>query len=315
MDFTHRLEAIKDQVNGWVGPTQRNLHTAPDDPAFFLNQAMVDKLWQEWEDLSIDKQTALPHGSWSMSSTGFSQNVIADQVYDSRKIPFSTTGGRANDVWYASQGKVLLDGSDGNDFVASDVSAQYLYRYTTSATPGSIAVGGGEIYVGDVQRDGNSIIADAKGGFKINPNVKCDFRAGAAIIFLPGYEALLGSISEAKIITVPNGLTPGSPSGEVDPRETKMAEKLESTLPGLTLACFPNPVLDHATFEYTLAENAEVLLEILDMTGKTISTYSLGEQSEGIHQFNWETGMLPEGLYLCRLEAGSQTQTLKVLLN
>ncbi len=73
--------------------------------------------------------------------------------------------------------------------------------------------------------------------------------------------------------------------------------------------------MDRATFEYTLSASAQVGLQILDVTGKTISSFSIGEQPAGKHQFDWDTGALPKGLYFCHLRAGSKMQTLKVMVN
>lgn len=320
-DFSHRLEYWSNETRTWVG-SYMDTYDAPLDPAFFLNIAMVDKLWQDKEDAAGGQLFSyFPNGSFSVP--GYYQT--ADDVIDSRYIPpVLTTGGRDQDVWYASQGKVILDGADGVDFVASDLTTPYLYRYTAAVSPGNATVAG-EIYVGDVQRDpnnSNSIIPDSKGGFAVDPGVTCDFRAGKAIHFLPGTTISYGATSEAKIIAAPNGFAPQTlqnagalTNNSTVPDEAKRATMTAGEFQKATLRCFPNPATVKVAFEYSLPEAATVTLSILDMMGRTVSQVVINQEAEaGIHHAEYRVESLPKGVYSCRLQAGQQTITQKMLV-
>ena len=321
-NLVHRLEAWHNKIHVWVGANSTmDSQASPLDPSFFLHHGMIDKLWFDWEEQITGTQSVgLPGAALPMphyDGTHDPNIVAANGTLNSRSIqrPLSLGSGRRLDLWYAEGGKVILDGANGSNFVASDVTAPYLYRYTAATTPGG-AIVSGEMYVGDVQRDAsNNIIADTKGGFVINTGVTCNFRSGGAIVFLPGFEAALGAVSEAKIISTPNGFAPGGSGVEAAERELTSSRRIQNESGVMAFKCFPNPVIDRATFEYSLSTSAEVGLKILDITGKIVASYSIGEQMEGIHLFDWETGALPEGLYFCRLQAGRQTQTIKLVVN
>jgi len=82
---------------------------------------------------------------------------------------------------------------------------------------------------------------------------------------------------------------------------------------------FPNPFNPATTIRYTLTEPASVRLCIYDALGRRVRTLVTAEMHAGSHSVPWngldESGReLPSGVYLCRLTAGSQEASHRMLL-
>ncbi|MEY4927181.1 MAG: hypothetical protein RI894_1617 [Bacteroidota bacterium] len=296
-DFSHRMEAWHNKVHVWVGPTM-NTAASPLDPSFYLHHTMIDKLWYNKEEETIGTMSIFPNGSSNMPHYNGVHNpntVMANNVVDSRKEqrPLISGSGRTMDVWYAESGKVLLDGANGNTFVANDATAPYLYRYTAAINPNSSTVTG-EIYVGDVQRDvSNNVIADNKGGFTINPNVTCDFKAGGAIIFMPGYEASFGSVSLAQIIAAPNARIE---------QITATANTAEQNAP---FTIYPNPTTGQFTIEHSTNSH---LFRVYDLTGQLL----LEQKAVNSTQTTLDISSFPAGVYLLRAYGETAQKIIKL---
>ncbi len=82
----------------------------------------------------------------------------------------------------------------------------------------------------------------------------------------------------------------------------------------------PNPFSAHTTVRFDLAKNERVTLRVFDVRGRLVGTLADGSVLEaGRHQVEW-TGQdahgtqLAAGLYLLRLDAGSQVETRRMAL-
>jgi tyrosinase len=183
--------------------------SSPLDPIFYSHHAMVDKIWQDWEDQATGLQSAYPGSPYSIPGYnighGWGDNLDANTCKDSRNIPFRwdfTVPFETHDVWYAENGKVLLDGSNGSDFFVNGNNK--IYRYTMNGSP----MLGGSMYMGDIYRDAfNNVQPDTKGGFVGPASNSAHFRAGGDITLLPGSAFYSGGGNEYTfgIITAPNG--------------------------------------------------------------------------------------------------------------
>jgi hypothetical protein len=67
---------------------------------------------------------------------------------------------------------------------------------------------------------------------------------------------------------------------------------------------FPNPFTDRLTFRHKNAEAADGLLEITDMTGRTMVRMPFPGPCSGA--FHLDTEHLPAGVYIFRLSLGGQ---------
>ncbi len=208
-NFSSNLEGSNHNgPHGYVSGTMGG-GFSPRDPIFYSHHSMVDKIWQDWEDQTTGLQSTFPGSPYSIPGYnivhGWVEDLDANNTKDSRNIPFriSTANPIVNyDVWYAQNGKVILDGANGTDFLVNGNGK--IYRYTTNGSP----VLGGSIFIGDLFRDpSDNILADTKGGFQVPAGVTAHFRAGGDISLLPGTLINANATSEAtfKIITTPNG--------------------------------------------------------------------------------------------------------------
>jgi chitinase len=93
-------------------------------------------------------------------------------------------------------------------------------------------------------------------------------------------------------------------------------EKVEINSPVryLSLYNFPNPFNSSTVISYTLPSDARIDLTIYTITGEKVITLISEFQTEGNHQFEWETQNLVSGLYICRLQAGGLIRTEKFVL-
>jgi photosystem II stability/assembly factor-like uncharacterized protein len=77
---------------------------------------------------------------------------------------------------------------------------------------------------------------------------------------------------------------------------------------------FPNPFNPSTVISYTLPINCYVTLKIHDMLGKEVETLINQRQGAGDHSVTFNAKNLPSGVYFYRLQAGSYTDTKKLLL-
>ena len=81
----------------------------------------------------------------------------------------------------------------------------------------------------------------------------------------------------------------------------------------------PNPFNPATTISYELADNVDVQIKIVDVTGREVQSWSHYSQEQGYHEMVWEgvnqSGKpVSAGLYLLKIQAGKQFQSRKLLL-
>ncbi|HEY3293987.1 MAG TPA: T9SS type A sorting domain-containing protein [bacterium] len=77
---------------------------------------------------------------------------------------------------------------------------------------------------------------------------------------------------------------------------------------------FPNPFNPSTTVPFVLPKSAHVDLKVYDVVGREVATLVNGTLPAGAHSARFEANHLPNGIYFCRLHAGPQMLTRKVLL-
>ncbi|NNF57063.1 MAG: T9SS type A sorting domain-containing protein, partial [Rhodothermaceae bacterium] len=77
---------------------------------------------------------------------------------------------------------------------------------------------------------------------------------------------------------------------------------------------FPNPFASTTTLAYTLPEAGPVRMEVFDLMGRSIAVLVDGERTAGRHAETLVAQGLASGTYIVRLQAGSATDTQRVLV-
>jgi len=77
---------------------------------------------------------------------------------------------------------------------------------------------------------------------------------------------------------------------------------------------YPNPFNPATTISFSLPSKSFVSLKVFDVLGKEVAIVVAEELSAGKHSQQWNANGLPSGVYFYRLQAGSFTQTKKLVL-
>jgi len=77
---------------------------------------------------------------------------------------------------------------------------------------------------------------------------------------------------------------------------------------------FPNPFNPSTVISYQMSVNSHVTLKVYDVLGREIVTLVDGKQGAGTHSVTFNAGNLPSGVYFYRLQAGSYSDTKKLVL-
>jgi len=77
---------------------------------------------------------------------------------------------------------------------------------------------------------------------------------------------------------------------------------------------YPNPFNPSTTIQFSLPRSEFVTLKLFNILGEEITALVSKKLSAGTHQAEWDARDLPSGVYFYRLQAGSFTQTRKLLL-
>ena len=77
---------------------------------------------------------------------------------------------------------------------------------------------------------------------------------------------------------------------------------------------YPNPFNASTMIQYDLPASSEVTIDIYDILGRMVVSYSRGQQPAGKYQFIWKADDLSTGTYFYKLTAGNYSETRKMLL-
>lgn len=92
----------------------------------------------------------------------------------------------------------------------------------------------------------------------------------------------------------------------------------ETTAVGtLPLRVYPNPFNDATVFEVQLAREGRIKIEIFDVSGKRTAELSQQAPGAGTYQLSWNGtnsagNTVANGIYFCRITAGTITQTIRI---
>jgi hypothetical protein len=78
--------------------------------------------------------------------------------------------------------------------------------------------------------------------------------------------------------------------------------------------CYPNPFNVSVNIEFVLNRPGMVSLSIYNIQGQRVSTLFDASISEGEHRITWDGSEFPSGVYFAKLQAGSVSKSVKMLL-
>lgn len=90
--------------------------------------------------------------------------------------------------------------------------------------------------------------------------------------------------------------------------------RLSDHTPRLTINAFPNPARDLANINYSLPDASRTKIEAFDYTGKRVALITDAILSAGDYSITWHTANLPRGIYFIRMTTGTETKSLKIVL-
>ncbi|UCE24340.1 MAG: T9SS type A sorting domain-containing protein [Candidatus Zixiibacteriota bacterium] len=95
---------------------------------------------------------------------------------------------------------------------------------------------------------------------------------------------------------------------------TKEAGGVDNAASSGMMRVAPNPFNPTAEISFSLAEGAQVRLEVYNIAGRKVATLIDGYLTAGDHTARWDGSRVASGVYLARLQAGSTSDTKKMVL-
>ncbi len=77
---------------------------------------------------------------------------------------------------------------------------------------------------------------------------------------------------------------------------------------------YPNPFNPSTTISFSLPSQSFVSLKVFDIIGREVATIVSEEMPAGTYTRQWNAAKMSSGIYFYRLQAGSYTQTKKLVL-
>ena len=77
---------------------------------------------------------------------------------------------------------------------------------------------------------------------------------------------------------------------------------------------YPNPVTAITTIEITLANSANVIIEVSNLTGQLVKEIDAGQLKSGVNKVNLHTSDLTSGIYFYTVSNGNQSVTNKMVI-
>ena len=82
----------------------------------------------------------------------------------------------------------------------------------------------------------------------------------------------------------------------------------------LGISIYPNPIVNNATIKFDLDNSADVSYQIYDLSGRVVSSVSLGKYPQGSHNVNFSVNNLNAGTYIIKVQTGKTSETTKILV-
>ena len=81
----------------------------------------------------------------------------------------------------------------------------------------------------------------------------------------------------------------------------------------LTISAYPNPFNSSCTINYSIKDDADVRIDVVDVSGRIVSTIEDRALTAGEYAATWEPKDISSGTYLIRMKSGGASRSTKVL--
>lgn len=75
---------------------------------------------------------------------------------------------------------------------------------------------------------------------------------------------------------------------------------------------YPNPATGPVTISFTLAQEGQVIIEALDITGRYVATIANDNFDDGGSEVTWDASELNPGIYFLTMKTGSYSATKRI---
>lgn len=99
------------------------------------------------------------------------------------------------------------------------------------------------------------------------------------------------------------------------PIELKVPVSKTTQLKEVQISAYPNPANDIIAFNLFLPIATLVKLDIIDFSGRVVTTIQNEKLSEGQYNAEYNASQLPSGIYMYRLTTGDKTITKKIIIS
>ncbi len=199
---------------------------------------------------------------------------------------------RSPGTLYAAGRKTVLRSIDAGIWTPLDSSLKSSYTY-------ALAVRSDTVFVGSSDNGVCYSVQDGKGWKELNnglPNL--DITA----LTVAGNSLLAGTYGNGVWRHSLTELTSESQAPEIQPKDFHLEQN------------YPNPFSSATTIRFTIPHAGYVNVKIYSILGNEVATLISNEMPAGTHETNFSAATLPSGVYLCRLQADSFTDTRTLVL-
>jgi photosystem II stability/assembly factor-like uncharacterized protein len=270
--------------------------------------------------------------TWAFRPSGTHHHLLDVQFLDHQNV--IAVGGGWDNTWMHMLG-VIVRSTDGGETwtVRAPVGNRFLRAVAFSDERNGTAVGdygtifrttdGGEhwndcsvpiiqnlmgVAFGDAGKGlivGGRMFRTENGGASWAPDSTSFRSLLSGVTFCGGSRAVMVGES-GTIIAVdwqgPTAIADGKPLVPETPRSLTLSQN------------YPNPFNPSTTIRYGLPARSHVSLTVFNTLGQKVATLQNAERDPGYHEVRFDGANIPSGVYFYRLQAGSYTETKKLLL-
>ncbi|NNF56853.1 MAG: PKD domain-containing protein, partial [Rhodothermaceae bacterium] len=268
----------------------------PPDASFTFSCTALDCTFT---DTSSDSDGTIASRAWTFGDGGTSSATNPAHTYaaDGTYTVGLTVTDDDGDSDTASQSVTVTSGGGGDPIALSGVARNNGRKWFADLTwtPSD----GGRL---DVYLDGAVVKTTRDDGFFSynlgrNASGSYDFQV---------CEQDSGDCSNVATVNVDGVMAADGPASSLGAGE----ETPETTL----LGAYPNPFNGSTRIGFSLAERAEVSLEVYNSLGQRVAVLASGTLEAGPHQTIFDASALPSGVYLYRLHTGETVETGRLML-